>query len=194
VDHPLGCELLKRQKITKKRHNAVEKNAAKSFEEAGAVVELQLRVPDTNVARKPDMTIHFIGETRHVWADPVVTHPLAPSYLKSSIGSLLLRAENEKHSTYETDCDPIDGPHTDLYAMALTTGGVFGQEFIRLIQRVSEHAIDQEQSVFDTHSSQVAFRMIDRILIALHKGNAAVLEAGWNLASGCEQRGYEQAD
>ena len=194
VDHPMCCDLLKRQEITKRRHNPIETTSAKSFAEAGASVELQIRVPDATARRKPDMTIQFIGETRPVWADPVVTHPLAPSYLKTSIGSLLLRAENDKHNTYKTDCDPINGPHTDLYAMALTTGGVFGQEFLRLIQRVSEHAIDHEQSVFDTHPSQVAYRIIDRLLIALHKGNAAVLEAGWNLASSCEQRGYEQAD
>ena len=194
VDHPPCCALLKREEITKKRHDPVEACAAKSFVEAGAIVNLQVRVPDTTVARKPDMTIRFIGETRPVWGDPVITHPLAPSYLKSSIGSLLVRAENDKHRTYESDCNPINGPHTDLYAMALTTGGVFGEEFLRLIQRVAEHAIDHEQSVFDTHPSQVAYRIIDRILIALHKGNATVLEAGWNLASRCERRGYPQAD
>lgn len=193
-DHPPCCDLLKREEILKDRHNPVETTAAKSFSEAGAIVQQQLRVPDMTVARKPDMTIRFIGETRPIWADPVITHPLAPSYINTSIGSLLVRAENDKHHTYRTDCDPVDGPHTDLYAMALTTGGVFGDEFIRLIQRVAAHSIDHKQSVFDTHPSQVAYRMIDRILIALHKGNAAVLEAGWNLASSCEKRGYNQAD
>ena len=74
--------------------------------------------------------------------------------------------------------------------MIISTFGVFGRGFVTLLNRVARHSIDNKYSTHDTTIPEVFYRMVDRILIALHIGNGIVLEAGWELADKSNQIGY----
>ena len=189
-DHHQCCPQLKREELTKERHDPIEEVTAICCSEAGIRVERQKRVSNAN-RLLPDLrlTFHDVRKNQNpvCLADVVVTHTSAPSYIHKDALSVLISKEKEKHTTYNAAyVRSTYGPHAALcsiYGLSISSYGVFSPEFLALIQRASHPSRLQGKMHFDIYPSQLSYRMIDRILVALHRGNAMAQMAGWQRAS-----------
>ena len=188
--HPHCCPQLKREEMTKDRHDPIEDSVAACCSESGVRVLCQRRIND-KARLLPDLNLTFFDSNKNsaCLADVVVTHTSAPSYIAQDPIAVLRSKEKAKHTKYNNDCfirprgAPVRKLYGTIYGLSISSYGVFGPEFLALVQRTSHHSRADGRMHFDMYPSQHSYRMIDRILIALHKGNALVQLAGWQRAS-----------
>ena len=193
VDHPMCCNLLKREENTGERHDPIQNVTGKLATECGVGVQYTKRSSEATSARKPDLHFTFRDTPTKAFADVQVNHTIAPSLINRSVGAILNGSANTKVSKYKADCHKPNQPHLDFYALIISSFGVFGSEFITLLTRLAKHSIDNRLSTHDTTISQIFYRMVDRILVTLHIGNGAISLAGWEQAEKSNLVGYSNS-
>ena len=193
VDHPQCCNIVKTAESTDIRHNQIQNATGKSAVECGIEIRYTQRSSVATSNRKPDLHLTFKDSVTRAFADVQVNHTIAPSNINLNVGAILNTSANTKYNRYRNDCNRVGYPRLDFYALIISSFGVFGSEFITLLKRIAKHAIDNRYSAHDTTISEIFYRMVDRILIALHIGNGAILLAGWDLADKSSHIGYSQS-
>ena len=176
-DHPLFCPGLRRLTTTA-RHDSVVKSLSLFLNSLDLHTVPELRYGEQD-RRRPDLTSSFPDSIRNVLADVAFIHTPSPSYSRLSTPRQFIMKANNKRTKY---LDLIRQGHHDFYGLILSTFGRFGNEFIQFIHRAVKLAVKQKSSPLGLNQSQLAYCLIDQLLVCTHRGNANVLIEGFKYA------------
>lgn len=169
--HPHCCPSTRRGGVTR-RHDLILKTMVRNCLLGGIDAIIEPRLPGVNRI-KPDARFSFPGVDPYLFTDVSIIYPLAPTYARQSIEAQLSARSTTKHNKYNARC-VADG--NEFLAFPLSSYGNFGKAAQQVITRLAQHASD---SSFATSVNSFSRNLYNELLVALHTGNAQILEESW---------------
>jgi hypothetical protein len=174
--HFLSCNHWKRRQVTV-RHDAVV-NALWSY--VNTIGAMAMREPGGMVKgdrRRPDLLLTFPGQ--QILTDVVVSHPLCPTHRLLACSKHVAVAEwadGRKEKKYEATAAT---QHARLLPFSVETTGGMATGAIELLEQVSLACRD---TLTVWPHWQIVMEMKKAVAVAIQKGNAMIMFAGYNAA------------
>ena len=174
--HFLSCNHWKRRQVTV-RHDAVV-NALWSY--VNTIGGMAMREPGGLVMedkRRPDLLLTFPGQ--QILTDVVVSHPLCPTHRLRACSKHAAVAEFANTRKLEKYVTTAATQHARLLPFSVETTGGMARGAIELLEQVSLACRD---TLTVWPHWQIEMEMQKAVAVAVQKGNAMIMLAGYNAA------------
>ena len=178
--HLLTCSHLMKGEISR-RHDAVVDAIARVALLVGAQVRQEVNGLDPHSKQRPDLEIVFPG--RILLTDVVVSHQLTP-YRVEQRGSAATKKQNQKRRKYAGAASRLGA---ELLNVSIDTCGGLASEAIQLVQCIGEEG--ERWSAGTWSSSSIERQLFDAIAVAVQRGNALSVLAGFTRSSRARSSG-----
>jgi hypothetical protein len=185
--HHLSCDAHRGREITL-RHNAVVQALFHHADHAGAAACKEPQGYSSEDGRRPDL--HIVIPRASLLTDVVVSHPLAPSHIATAATRTLAvakRAAAFKTSKYK---QLAAAQSTTFIPFAVETTGGISSDALKVIEQLS--LASQEHLTLPSRHP-FANDVLSSIAIAIQRGNAAAIYAGYTRAVMKAGRGAQRA-
>lgn len=174
--HHLCCNSHKRQELTL-RHDAVVHALYLHANHSGAAACKEPQGLSTEDGRRPDLQIALPGA--HLLTDVVVSHPLAPSHVADAAVdhlAIAAAAADGKATKYK---DVASTQMAEFIPFSVETTGGIGADAARLIDLLS--LASRDYLTLPSHHP-FANSILSSVAIAIQRGNALAIQAGYSRA------------
>jgi hypothetical protein len=161
------------------RHNAVLNALYLYTSRAGGVAVKEPTDLNDKDGRRPDLQLLLPG--LHYLADVRITHPLCPTHVQAAANKQLgaaLRAEREKTNRYQQTAEQH---HAEFIPFVVETLGGIAPAAVKLLDQIALTCRDH--MTLWSHQ-EVVKELRGAIAIAVQRGNAIAMIAGYNRAVG----------
>ena len=174
--HALSCARL-HGGVINQRHNWIVRTLATWCRRAGAEASVEPRNLSSRNEMRPDLLV--IMGAQHFLIDVTVRNPAAPSHVRlgQTPGRVAAHAESDKRNQYR---EMAREQGAEFVQFALETFGTIGRAASEFVNKLADYATG---SGSHWSRNEILFGTISSVQAALQRGNAYVMQRGFQQAA-----------